>query len=148
MLCSWFRSRQVARLLLYYAYLLICFNPLLRSSSCPEHHKCCRQFSHELQRFKTANHSIHITGYGTVDHAAMFAALLNYYPVFSSSLSLPKLPSDGVASVMWTEKYVKFLHYASNPPAPHPPHSFLDPLLASRKNIFFLHVGEKEEKAS
>lgn len=81
----------------------------------------------------------------------MFAAPLNYDPVFFHPPShSPKLPSDGVASVMWTEKYVKFLHYASDPPAPPPlPHSFLDPLLASRKNIFFLHVGEKkEEKAS
>lgn len=61
---------EVARFPLYYIYLPIFLNPFLCSSSCPEDYKGCRQFSHELQICKTANHSIHTTGYGTVDHAA------------------------------------------------------------------------------
>lgn len=113
----------------------------------PTQRKCCRQFSHELQRFETANHSVHITGCGTVDHAAMFAALVNYYPVFFH----PPFHSQNsllTESLWWCEQKNMSKFYITHPTRrPHPAHSFLDPLLASRKNIFFLHVGEKEEKS-
>lgn len=130
----------------YLLHFFICLHFETRSTSCPEHYKGCQQFlSHTLQRFKTTNHSVHITERDTVDHIALFALLLNYYPVFLSSLSLPRTPFWRCCFSDVSRKICQiFTSCISICPIPHPSF-FLHPLCLER-NCVLSHVGEEEKR--